>query len=184
MPEEIIKNDFEEEELEQDQYLVFKVHSQEFGFQAIKVLEISSVLSVREVPNTPEYIEGITNLRGRLVTVINFRKKFGFDEKENDEDTRIVILESGHFPIGIIVDSAEEVIKIPDETVQEVPESTSVRGAKDYMTGIGVLDNRLIILFDPDKILSETELIEKGEMSRVIDEAKEELKTVESKKES
>jgi len=173
MVNEVVTDDIEEEELEQDQNLVFTVRSQEFGIQAVRVQEISTVLPTTKVPNAPSYIEGIMNLRGRLASVINFRKKLGFELKEHDEDTRVIVVELGTFPIGIIVDSVEEVIKIPDEKVQKLPESTTTSASKDYMTGVGMLDNRLIILLDVDKVLTSAELIELGEVKQMMDEAKE-----------
>jgi len=164
MAAEIINED--EIEVEEDQYVVFTVKSEEFGFRAMQVREISTVLGTTEVPNAPPYIEGILNLRGELTSVINFRKKFGFDPKEHDEDTRIIIVEHGDFPIGIVVDSVEEVIKIPDEIVQKIPESTTTPVSKAYMTGVGMLENRLIILLDVEKVLTRTELMELGEISQ------------------
>jgi len=173
MVNEVLTDAIEEEELEQDQNLVFTVKSQEFGIQAVRVQEISTVLPTTEVPNAPLYIEGIMNLRGRLASVINFRKRLGFEPKEYDEDTRIIVVELGKFPIGIIVDSVEEVIKIPDEKVQKLPEATITSASKDYMRGVGVLENRLIILMDVDKVLTSTELIELGEINQAIEKAEE-----------
>ena len=86
----------------------------------MRVQEISAMIDITKVPQAPTYIEGILNLRGRLVSVINFRKKFGFEAKKQDEDTRIIIVEHRGFPIGIMVDSVEEVIRIPDENVQKL----------------------------------------------------------------
>jgi len=163
----------EEEELDLDQNLAFTVKSQEFGIQAMRVQEISTVLPTTKVPNAPSYIEGIMNLRGRLASVINFRKKLGFEPKEHDEDTRVIVVELDTFPIGIIVDSVEEVIKIPEEKVQKLPESTTTSASKDYMTGVGMLDNRLIILLDVDKVLTSAELIEMGEISQMMEKAEE-----------
>ncbi|MDH5738407.1 MAG: chemotaxis protein CheW [Gammaproteobacteria bacterium] len=162
MVDEIAKDDIEEEEFEQDQYLVFTIKSQEFGFRVLGVQEITSALGATEVPNAPAYVDGILNLRGHLVSVINFRKKLEFEPKERDEDTRIIIVEYGGFPVGIIVDGVEEVIKIPDEKVQKLPVSvtTSTSDEEEYITGVGMLDNRLIILMDVDKLLTKTELIE------------------------
>ncbi len=171
MANEVVKDDVEAEGVEQDRYLVFTIRSQEFGIQAIRVREITSVSAITEVPNAPPYIEGIMNLRGRLASVINSRKKFGFEPKEYDEDTSIIIVEQDRFPIGILVDSVEEVIKIPDEVVQKLPESTSVLVSEGYITGVGVLDNRLIILLDVDKVLTITELIEVGAVRQAIDNA-------------
>ena len=160
--DQVMTDELEEEEFEQDQYLVFTVRSQEFGLRALQVQEISSALDTTEVPNAPLYVAGILNLRGRLVSVINFRKKFGFEPKERDENTRIIILEHEGFPIGILVDSVEEVVKIPDEEVQRLPTSatTSTSAEEEYIAGVGVLDTRLVILLDIDKVLTRTELME------------------------
>lgn len=164
------EEDTNEEELEHDQYVVFAVRSQEYGIQAIRVQEISALLATTKVPSAPPYIEGIMNLRGRLASVFNFRRKFGFEPKEHDEDTRIIVVELEQYPIGIIVDSVEEVIKIPDEIVQKMPESTITSQSQEYMTGIGMLDSRLIILLDVDRLLTSTELIELGHVERMMDE--------------
>jgi len=182
MANEVIEDDIDEEGIEQDQYLVFTVKSQEFGIQGLRVQEITSVLGTTEVPNAPPYIEGILNLRGRLASVINFRRKFGLEPKEHDEDTRIIIVEQSGFPIGIVVDSVEEVIKIPDEKVQELPESTTTSASEEYMTGVGMLENRLIILLDVDKVLTKTELIEARAISQMMDKAEETAEEAESKK--
>jgi len=180
MVNEVVTDDIEEEELEQDQNLVFTVRSQEFGIQAVRVQEISTALPTTKVPNAPSYIEGIMNLRGRLASVINFRKKLGFEPKEQDEDTRVIVVELDTFPIGIIVDAVEEVIKIPDEKVQKLPETTTASASKDYMTGVGMLDNRLIILLDVDKVLTSTELIELGEINQMMEKAEEAPEPVET----
>lgn len=184
MVEEMVKDDIEEEELEEDQYLIFTVKAQEFGIQAIRVQEISQALATTEVPNAPPHIEGVMNLRGRLASVINFRKKFGFEPKKHDEDTRVIVVEMAMFPIGIIVDSVREVVKIPGEIVQELPESTTTSLSRDYMTGVGILDNRLIILLDVDKVLTTTELIELDELKKVAEKAKEALEAAEANKET
>jgi len=173
MVSEVVTDDIEEEELEQDQNLVFTVKSQEFGIQAVRVQEISRVLPTTKVPNTSSYIEGIMNLRGRLASVINFRKKLGFEPKEHDDDTRVIVVELDTFPIGIIVDAVEEVIKIPDEKVQKLPETTTTSASKEYMTGVGMLDNRLIILLDVDKVLTSTELIELAEVKQMMEKTEE-----------
>ena len=120
------------------------------------------------------------NLRGRLASVINFRKKLGFEPKEHDEDTRVIVVELDTFPVGIIVDSVQEVIKIPDEKVQKLPESTTTSASKDYMTGVGMLDDRLVILLDVDKVLTVAELIELGEINQMVDKAEEALEPVET----
>jgi len=148
------------EEIEKDQYLVFKIASQEFAIQAARVQEISRVVPTTQVPTAPSYIEGILNLRGQLATVINFRRKFALGHKEPDEDTRIIIVEHGGFPIGVLVDSVEEVIRIPDEKVQTLPEAAATTVSRDYITGVGMLENRLVVVLDADKILTKGEFAE------------------------
>jgi purine-binding chemotaxis protein CheW len=160
------------EEVEADQHLVFTVQSQECGFQAMRVQEISRVLPVSRVPNAPSYIEGIMNLRGRIASVINFRKKLGFEPKEHDEDTRIIVVELDNYPIGIIVDSVEEVVKIPDSSVHKLPESTTTTESREYITGIGMLDKRLIILLDLDKLLTSAAVINGDELNQAINKSK------------
>lgn len=169
MANEIIQEDIGEEEIERDQYLVFIVKTQEFGIQAMRIQEISAPLPVTKVPNAPAYVDGIMNLRGHLVSVINFRRKFGFETKEYDEDTRIIMVEHSGFPIGIIVDSVEEVIKIPDDKVQKLPETTTTLMSEEYITGVGMLEGRLIILLDADNVLTKAEVIKVGELTKIKD---------------
>lgn len=171
MAGEIIQENISEEEIERDQYLVFTVKEQEFGIQAMRIQEISVPLPVTEVPNAPLYVEGIMNLRGHLVSVVNFRRKFGFETKEYDEDTRIIMVEHSGFPIGIIVDSVEEVIKITDEKVQKLPETTTTQTLEEYITGVGMLEGRLIILLDADNVLTKAEVIKVGELTKIKDAA-------------
>jgi purine-binding chemotaxis protein CheW len=156
------------EEIEEDQFLVFTARGQEFGIQAMRVKEISAMIEITKVPKAPPYIEGILNLRGRLVSIINFRKKFGFEAKTLDEDTRIVIVEHRGFPIGIMVDTVEEVIRIPDENVQKLPETAVTTSSQEYLTGVGMLSNRLIVLLDADQLLSKTEALESEVIRKVV----------------
>ena len=153
-----IREDVEVEDVEEDQYLVFVTKGQEFAIQGMRVTEISAPMHMTKVPGTRPYIEGIINLRGRLVSVIDFRKKFGFEPKEPDEDTRIMMVEYGGYPIGVIVDQVEEVIKIPSEKAQGLPEGIAAPASEKFIKGVGMLENRLIILLDADKLLTATEL--------------------------
>jgi purine-binding chemotaxis protein CheW len=168
MPDELTKENIEAEEIELDQYLVFMSNMQEFGFSAVRIREISSVLETTPVPNAPRYIEGIVNLRGKLASVINFRKKFGFQDKEMDEDTRLIIVEHKGYPVSILVDSVQEVIKIPDDKVQSLSESTVTSVSGEFITGVGLLDIRLIILMDLDAVLSKTELMDGDDLKQTI----------------
>lgn len=170
MQEEMVKEEAIEEDIEQDQYLVFTVKSQEFGIQAMRIQEITATMDTAEVPNAPLHIEGILNLRGRLVSVVNFRKRFGFDAKEHDEDTRIIIMEHSGFPVGIIVDAVEEVIKIPSQKVQQLPPTATASLPEGYITGVGLMDKRLVILLDVDKVLNKSDVVEPDALHKVIED--------------
>lgn len=168
MQNNAINKELEEDEVERDQYLVFTVKGQEFGIQAMRVQEISRIQEVTEVPNSPDYIEGIMNLRGRLASVINFRKRFSFAHKEYDEETRLIIVEHNNFPIGIFVDAVEEVIKIPDRAVQKLPETASALVKEEYIVGVGMMEKRMIILLDIDLLLDKTHTLDPETMDKAI----------------
>lgn len=180
MSQGILQEELFEEEIDPNQYLVFSVESQEYGFQVTKVSEISTVLPTTKVPNAPSFIEGIMNLRGRLATVICFHKKLGFEPKDSDEDTRVIILEHGGFPIGVIVDSVEEVIRIPETCVQKVPEVDTTSVSEEFISGVGLLDERLIILLDAVGFLTKAEWIEAGAIAEVMDKARKDQEATEN----
>jgi len=141
------------DELELDQYVVVRVRDQEYGIQALGVQEISLVAPVTEVPGAPPYLLGIMNLRGQLVSVIDFRRKFGLEPGAHDEDTRIVLVDHGGFPVGVVVDEVVEVLRIPDPSVQALPEGTAGAASQSHALGVAVLDERLITLLNIDRVL-------------------------------
>lgn len=156
----------ESEELETDQYLVFRVQEQEYGLQALRIKEITQVLKLTVVPQAPSYVEGILNHRGDLISVISFRKKFGFATAKFDEDTRVVMVEKAGYNVGLLVDAVEEVIKITQPEVHHLPES--LKALETYVTGVGMMGERLIMLLDPDQLFSKDEA---AAMSKLMKEA-------------
>ncbi len=165
----LLKEEIEAEEIEQDQFLVFTVKGQEFGVQAMHIQEITPMMDIADVPNAPSHIEGILNLRGRLVSVFNFRNRFGFEPKVHDEDTRIIIMEYAGFPTGIIVDIVEEVIKISNDKVQQIPPTATSSLPEGYITGVGIIDSRLIILLDADRILTKSDVLTPEAMKMAVE---------------
>ena len=161
MANEAIKEEIlEVEEIEKTNTLPLPANRRNSVSRQCGYMKFQLPWGITKIPNTPAHIEGIMNLRGRLVSVVDFRKKFGFEFKGHDEDTRIVIVECGGYPTGIIVDSVEEVMKIPDEKVQKLPEGVATAVSQEYITGVGMLDNRLIILLDIDRVLTKSDLSE------------------------
>lgn len=141
------------------QLVSFKIADAEFGVDILRVQEINKMMDLTIVPNTPSFIEGVVNLRGRIIPVLNLRTKLGLDAKEYDSETRIIVVELDDKTIGFIVDEVKEVLRIPKSITEPPPEI--VAGVdSDYITAIGKLEDRLLILLDLTKILSNAEKAE------------------------
>jgi len=158
MDETAVESEVESEEIEHDQYLIFTIEDQTYGIQAMKVREIDRMANITRIPNSPDYVEGVMNLRGHLTSVINFRKRFGFPPREHAEDTRIVVVEREDQSMGIIADSVQEVMKVPDNLVQAVPESARNTTVEEFITGVGIVEGKLTILLDVDQVLSKSDV--------------------------
>lgn len=138
------------------QLVSFNIGDEEFGVDILGVQEINRMTEVTRVPNAPSYVEGVINLRGKVIPVIDLRKRLMMATRGHDQDTRIIVVEIDGKVIGFVVDKVNEVLRIP-QSVTEAPPSM-VSGIKsDYITAIGKLTDRLIILLDLDKILSDDE---------------------------
>ena len=139
------------------QLVSFKIGQEEFGIDILMVQEINRMLNLTHVPNTPDFIEGVINLRGKVIPVIDLRIKLGMPKKEYDKDSRIIVVEANGQTIGFIVDSVREVIRIP-KSVTEAPPSLVAGVDASYITGVGKLEDRLLILLDLEKVLSKDEI--------------------------
>ncbi len=128
-----------------------------FGVPIAQVHEIVRVPEITAVPNAPEFVEGVMNLRGKIISVVDMRKRFGQPAPESNSRNRVVVVEVDRKLVGLIVDSASEVLKVPASQV-EPPPSVFQEGELHYVTGLGKLRDRLIILIDLSKILERGEL--------------------------
>jgi purine-binding chemotaxis protein CheW len=135
------------------QLVSFKIGNEEFGVDILQVQEINRLVDVTRVPNAPDFVEGVMNLRGRIVPVVNLRKRLGLEKRENDKDTRIVVVEIEGKTIGFIVDSVSEVLRVSKSVVEPPPELISGIDS-EYIIGIAKLENRLLILLDLKKVLN------------------------------
>ena len=141
------------------QLVSFKLGTEEFGVDILKVQEINRMLDITKVPNSPVFVDGVINLRGRVIPVIDLRVKLGMERKEHDNETRIVVVEVEEKTIGFIVDSVNEVLRIPTNITEPPP--PMVAGIEsDYITAVGKLEDRLLILLDLDKVFVSDELLE------------------------
>jgi len=145
------------------QYVTFLIAGETYGIEVLRVQEIIGMTSITRVPNTMDFMKGVINLRGMVVPVVDMRLKFSMEEKDYDAFTVIIIVEvSGHM-IGLIVDSVSDVVGVPLESIQDTPHF-SARIGTDFISGIGRLDETLIIMLDIDRVISAEELeeLEKG----------------------
>jgi len=152
MEETKVKNAGAEELL---QLVSFKIGSEEYGIDILKVQEINRMPDITKVPQAPHYVDGVINLRGKVIPIINTRRKFSLEEKAQDKDTRIVVVDIKGEVIGLVVDSVNEVLRIPNSIVEPPPNVTVDSGA-DYITGVARLEDRLLILLDLSRLVGDT----------------------------
>lgn len=134
------------------QLVTFRIGEEEFGVDILAVQEIIRLMQITMVPRAPEFIEGVINLRGKVIPVVNMRARFNKEEHVPDSSTRIVVMELGQKIVGFLVDGVSEVLRIPENTVEDPPPVVAGIGS-EYIRGIGKLDNRLLILLDLDHLL-------------------------------
>lgn len=138
------------------QLVSFKIGEEEFGVDILSVQEINRMSQITKVPNTPDFIEGVINLRGRIIPVLDLRVKLGLMKLEHNKNTRIVVVELKGQTVGFIVDEVSEVLRIP-KNITEAPPAMVGGIDSEYITSIGKLEDRLLILLDLEKILSLSE---------------------------
>ncbi|HEX2983526.1 MAG TPA: chemotaxis protein CheW [Ignavibacteriales bacterium] len=139
------------------QLVGFKINNEEFGTEILKVREINKMDHITKTPNAPDFVEGIINLRGEVIPVINLRARLGFPKKEADKLTRIIVVDLNNKPVGFIVDEVLEVLRIPESLTE--PPSDFIYGVNSkFVKGIGKLEKRLIILIDLAKVLFDNEV--------------------------
>ena len=138
------------------QLVVFDLASEGYGVDIGAVREIIRMQEITRVPQTPEFVEGVINLRGKVIPVIDLRKRFGLQVADQSKDNRIVVVDIGKQDIGVIVDAVTEVLRISADSV-EPPTSVITSADSDYLLGIAKLESRLIILLDLESVLSEEE---------------------------
>ena len=138
------------------QLVTFSIGEEEFGVDILKVQEIIRIMEITKVPKAPPFVEGVINLRGNVIPVIDLRKRFGLETREHDSQTRIIVIEINKMIVGFVVDSVSEVLRIPQNTVEPPPPVVSGLES-EYISGVGKLEDRLLIMLDLDRLLSSEE---------------------------
>ncbi len=143
--------------IDQIQLVSFWVGAEEFAVEILAVREINRMLEITRVPQSPECVEGVINLRGLIVPVIDIRKRFGLEPSEATDDTRIVVVESDGRIVGFVVDKVNEVLRL-DQSVVDQPPALGGGQMSQYISGVGKLEDRLIILLDVKLLVGDLEL--------------------------
>lgn len=147
----------------ENQLVVFELANERYGVNITTVESIIKLQTITAVPQAPQFVKGVTNLRGVVLPVIDLRQRFGLPQTESTKDTRIVVVEMDGGTVGMIVDAVAEVLRVPDEAI-EPPSPLVVTVDSTFIAGIAKLNEQLVIMLDLDKVLTAQE---QGELNAV-----------------
>ncbi|MEG3115939.1 chemotaxis protein CheW [Salinicola sp. 4072] len=139
------------------EYLVFSLGDEEYAVDILKVQEIRGYENVTRIANVPEFIKGVTNLRGVIVPIIDLRLKFHLDKVEYGGQTVVIVVNVDDRIVGIVVDGVSDVMSLSPDQIKPAPEF-GVTLSSDYLSGIGSLDDRMLVLVDIEKLLTHEEM--------------------------
>ncbi|QRG80839.1 chemotaxis protein CheW [Citrobacter sp. R56] len=139
------------------EFLVFTLGDEEYGIDILKVQEIRGYDQVTRIANTPSFIKGVTNLRGVIVPIVDLRVKFSQGDVEYNDNTVVIVLNLGQRVVGIVVDGVSDVLSLTADQIRPAPEF-AVTLSTEYLTGLGALDDRMLILVNIEKLLNSEEM--------------------------
>lgn len=149
------------------QLVIFRLRDEEFGVNISEVREIVRMMEITHIPEAPGFIEGVINLRGQVIAVVELARQFGLaPEVERPKTARIVVIEIAGKTVGLIVDEVPEVLRISQDNIEPTPEVIETEVHKDYLKGVGKLVDRLIILLDLEKVLKPHEVEEVARVTK------------------
>ena len=152
--ETVLEQDSASEGAGSMQLVSFRLAEEEYGIEITKIREIILMGEITRVPQTPHYVKGLINLRSTVIPVIDLRARFGLSEEELTDESRIMVLHVGTKTIGIVVDAVSEVLRVTPDQMAPPPPTVAGLG-REYLTGLVKLEDRLLILLDIDKLLSQ-----------------------------
>ena len=148
-----------QEKQKEYQLVIFAIGNEEFGVDISQVREIVRLIPITYLPKAPEFVEGVVNLRGQVVAVIDLAKRLVIPSKPRGENTRIIIVEIENMTMGMVVDSVSEVLRLSSEHIEDVPSVIQTEVQEHYIYGVGKLNkDRLLVLLDLKKVLTPTEI--------------------------
>ncbi|EWG67301.1 Chemotaxis protein CheW [Enterobacter sp. DC4] len=141
------------------EYLVFTLDHEEYGIEILKVQEIRGYERdrVTRIANTPDFLSGVTNLRGVIVPIVDLRMKFHLNSATFDENTVVIVLSLEKRVVGIVVDGVSDVLSLEPEQIRPAPDFSGAL-SNEYLLGLGALEERMLILMDIEKLLSSAEM--------------------------
>lgn len=139
------------------EFLIFTLGAEEYGIDILKVQEIRGYDNVTRIANAPGFIKGVINLRGIIVPIVDMRIKFNLGRVEYDNQTVVIILNVAHRVVGMVVDGVSDVLTLTQEQVMPAPEFGGTL-ATEYLTGLGTVDGRMLILMDIEKLMTSREM--------------------------
>ncbi len=137
---------------------MFQLGEEQFAFPVSSVKEINRLLPITRIPRSPHFLEGVINLRGQITAVVDLRKKFHMPDWPRDDDTRIIVLKVDELLVGLIVDKVHEVRRIPEAAIAPPPPVILAEMDRHYLTGVGKVEDRLIIILNAHGLLSKREV--------------------------
>ncbi len=155
--ENFVDDIYDDEDTMKDKYLTFHLAGEDYGLDIVYVTEIIGIQRITEVPDMPEFVKGVINLRGKVIPVMDVRLRFNLPEREYDERTCIVVVDIDSTAVGLVVDQVNEVADIPEKDVEPPPRTTK-GAASRYLKGMGKVDDEVRILLNVDKLFFEEEL--------------------------
>lgn len=140
-------------EVEAMKVIVFQLADKEYAVPVAQVQGIEKLMHITRVPKTPHYVKGVINLRGVVTPIIDLRQRFGLPIPEDEETTRIIIIQLDDMEVGFVVDSANDVLDIATDTIEPQPEVVGSH-EEDFISGVAKIEKRLLILLHLDKVLN------------------------------
>ena len=149
-----------QQSIDEVQLVTFSINQEEYGIRIMQVQEINRAAEITSVPRAPEFVDGMTNLRGSVIPVINVRSLFGLEDREINDRTRVIIVDIGGNKTGLRVDIVNEVLRLSKHDIDITPGIVTAEGSNKYMEGVCKINNgkRMVILLNMEKILDENEL--------------------------
>jgi purine-binding chemotaxis protein CheW len=159
--QEVIDDEEEDEDTQKDKYLIFRLGNEDYGAEISYVNEIIGVQKITDVPDMPDFVKGVINLRGRVIPVVDVRTRFHMQPRAYDDRTCVIVVRLNEMDVGLVVDIVREVISIPEAQITTPPQMAK-RESHRFVKGMGKVGDDVKILLDLNQILDQSELEKMG----------------------